>query len=531
MNATSEIPCKYFSKNACSKGDQCRFLHDPSLIQNINLEENSDEKQQNKKNYGFENYKKPIYNQKEQTFEDQDSKSDKISKKDSKFKLNLKKKNDNFQYNNQMKQNERSQIHNNEKQSQNDFRDSKQKQKNNVNSDRWERNQENDEDKQDFKNNYTRGRGNLQFQDYRNDQVNFRRGFNRQEQRGFQNYDARKDDFQDEEHMQNIQKRIKKNVVVAKKILKLEQSIEIYEIVKIIGFYNQQLIILKANQIEFYNIPFKRNGTDILDDSLKTSLDHWDKILLNGWIQEQSDGRFNLIVEFIRKSEKIKNLLIYPILFQQESHILINEVTIKNIVFAEKEQDLILTFCQDGLIRIFQYCEDQYKFMQHYNLDQTIETVIKVGSNYLIGTRKQKIFIFDGLEIQSIQYQFDKICTQMVIDFNRVILKFDNETESSIYILTQNLKVNGPMYNGSKIDCLDIIRSYENEKLFIFSIENSVETFIEIDNKLQIFDKLQNQNIKNIQKFEMKNQNMLIQKYIVGNNNLNLKLYSIIPEE
>lgn len=40
------------------------------------------------------------------------------------------------------------------------------------------------------------------------------------------------------------------------------------------------------------------------------------------------------------------------------------------------------------------------------------------------------------------------------------------------------------MYNGSKINSLVIIRSYENDKLFILNVNNSIETFIEIDNLL-----------------------------------------------
>lgn len=40
------------------------------------------------------------------------------------------------------------------------------------------------------------------------------------------------------------------------------------------------------------------------------------------------------------------------------------------------------------------------------------------------------------------------------------------------------------MYNGSKINSVEIIRSYENDKLFILNVNNSIETFIEIDNVL-----------------------------------------------
>lgn len=73
---------------------------------------------------------------------------------------------------------------------------------------------------------------------------------------------------------------------------------------------------MKANKIEFYNVLFKRNGIDILDESLKTSFDHMDKIFLNGWICQKHDGSLNLTIEFLNKGEKIKNLLIYPNLFK-----------------------------------------------------------------------------------------------------------------------------------------------------------------------------------------------------------------------
>ncbi|CAD8195548.1 unnamed protein product [Paramecium octaurelia] len=431
----------------------------------------------------------------------------------------------------------------------NDNRGSQQRERNNVNSERWGKIQENQEDQQqevrEFQFRKTgrgRGRGNSEFFGQKRDHANYGRGSSRTEfQRNWDN----KGDAQDE--AQNAQKRVKKNEVIVKKrakILKLEQKLEMYEFVKVLGYYNQQLIILKANQIEFYNILFKRNGTDILDEGLRTSLDHWDKIFLNGWVQQKQDGTLNLTIEFLNKGEKIKNLLIYPNLLKQQtnlpineftlkqqSHFLINEVTLKNIVLVDHEQDRILTFCQDGLIRIFQLMGDQYKYIQHLNFEQTIEAVIKVGSNYLIGTRNQKLLLFDGQTIQKINYQFNKLCTQMIVDYNRVILKMDNDNETSIFILTQTLQVMGPIYIGSKINSLGIIRSYENDKLFIFSVNNTIETFIEIDNVLYEFNKISNQSIQNIYKFEMTNENMLIQKYLIGNNGLDIKIFSIVPEE
>ncbi|CAK58878.1 unnamed protein product (macronuclear) [Paramecium tetraurelia] len=464
---------------------------------------------------------------------------------DKSYKLNRTKQSDNLE--------NYQQTQNIDRQSQpynfNDNRRSQQRDRNNVNSDRWDKIQENDEDQQkdvrEFQFRKTgrgRGRGNSQFLGQKRDYANYGRGSGRAE---FQrNYDN-KGDAQDEAF--NVQKRVKRNDVIVKKrakILKLEQNLEMYEFVKVLGYYNEQLIILKANQIEFYNILFKRNGTDILDDSLRTSLDHWGKVFLNGWVQQKQDGTLNLTIEFLNKGETIKNLLIYPNLLkqqanlpindltlEQQSHLLINEVTLKNIVFVDHEQDRILTFCQDGLIRIFQLTGDQYKYVQHFNLELTIEAVIKVGSNYLIGTRNQKLLLFDGQTIQKINYQFNKLCTQMIVDYNRVILKMDNENETSIFILTQNLQVIGPIHTGSKINSLGIIRSYENDKLFIFSVNNTIETFIEIDNALYQFNKISDQSIQNIQKFELTNENMLIQKYIIGNNGLDIKIFSIVPEE
>ncbi|CAD8189252.1 unnamed protein product [Paramecium pentaurelia] len=541
---THGIQC---TNNELLEGDQCRFSHS---TERLNQEGNGERIQLNRQNGSNHQTTKFAFrgkqnarqiNDRNQFEEFQSNVYDKSNNNDQQYKLNITKQFDNLDNNYQTQNIEKSQQQNNYDQrrsSLNDFRGSQQREKNNVNSDRWERIQENKEDKQnevrDFQNRTTgrgRGRGYLQQSAYKKDNVNQDRWNNRNEISRTQEFNNKMDNYDDQK---NVQKRIKRNDVVIKKrakILKLEQSLEMYEFVKVIGLYNQQLIILKANKIEFYNIPFKRNGIDILDESLKTNFDHMDKIFVNGWVCQKNDGSFNLTIEFLNKGEKIKNLLIYSNLFQQQSHLIINEVSLKKVVFVDYNQDLILTFCQDGLIRIFQLIQDQYKYIQHYNFEQTIETVIKVGSNYLIGTKNQKILLFDGQTIKKIEYQFNKLCTQMIVDYNRVILKMDNDNESSIYILTQNLQVIGPMYNGSKINSFGVIRSYENDKLFIFNVNNSIETFIEIDNVLYQFNKISNQSIQNIYKFEMTNENMLIQKYIIGNNGLDIKIFSIVPEE
>ena len=85
------------------------------------------------------------------------------------------------------------------------------------------------------------------------------------------------------------------------------------------------------------------------------------------------------------------------------------DIGVKNIVYCYLESGQLYTFCSDGLIRIFNQ-EANYKYINHYDLEQGIESVIKVGSNYLIGTRSAKLLLFDGQLATEIPFKTDMKC-------------------------------------------------------------------------------------------------------------------------
>ncbi|CAK68161.1 unnamed protein product (macronuclear) [Paramecium tetraurelia] len=126
--------------------------------------------------------------------------------------------------------------------------------------------------------------------------------------------------------------------------------------------------------------------------------------------------------------------------------------------------------------------------------------------------------------ITEIPYKFTQKCTQMIIDINRVILKMDDDTSTSIYVLSQNLEIIGPIYSGAKVVCLELIKSYESDKLFILGLSNSVEIYTEIENKLYPINKILNLKLMQLKKIEITNENM-------EKTDGEMEIYSVVPEQ
>ncbi|CAD8205890.1 unnamed protein product [Paramecium pentaurelia] len=550
MNAKFDAPCRFYVSGNCREGDQCKYSHDTSNIEKVSLIR--DEKGKLKKNNDYQSQDRKMIRgrgrgrgQTDRYQDDEQTKDNNKIDKNERVEFNQRQQQSKNSYEKKGFQRQVQQKEGNEdrqiKQKFNRNIDQQEdqnqqpayKERNNVNSERWQRNQEKDygDDQQQFRQNI-RGRG---------------RGRERG-RGGRENTFTRRDYIQDEDKEKDrgnqseqqietvsIAKRVKINEIQVKKraqVLNLEQKKNIDNLIQIAGYNFQFLGILKSDSIDFYQILFKRCGIEIIDEEKKVTISHLDKQFISAFIQEHSNNEYTLVIQFQKEEESFKNLLIFYNVFQQQLPQIISDISMKEIVYTNFENGLLYTFCKDGLIRIFQQNEmGQFKYIQHYNVEQSMESVIKVGSNYLIGMRSGQLYLFNGIIITEIPYKFTQKCTQMIIDFNRVILKMDDEDQTSIYILSQKLEIIGPIYNGEKVICLELIKSYESDKLFILGLSNSVEVYTEIDNKLYLINAILNQKFMQMKKIEITNENMVTQKFIVGEYDGELKIFSVVPDQ
>ncbi|CAD8122957.1 unnamed protein product [Paramecium sonneborni] len=542
MNAKFDTLCRYYNKGNCRKGDQCEYQHDTQNIEKVNLVRDEKGKLDIKRNNDFQ-YERGNTRGRDRgrgrgrgTYERQQD--DEKGRENEKIVKNQEI--DQQQQKNQYEQSEQKGFGQNQegnkdrqiKQKQNGNvnqqegynQQGEQRERNNVNSKRWERHYNNDyEDNQNQFNQNKHRKNTFIVQNKEKEMVKQ----NRQLNEGLSD-------------VVNVVKKVKKNEMQEKKrnqVLNLEQQINVDKLIQIVGYNFQFLGILTTNTIDFYQIPFKRNGVQILDDENKKRISYQDKQLISASIQQHQNDEYSLVIQFTylkKDQECYKNLLIYNNVFNQQVAQLILDISIKEIAYTDLENRQLCTFCKDGLIRIFQQNDmGQFKYTQHYNVEQSIESVIKVGSNYLIGVISGELFIFDGIVISQIAYKFSKKCTQMIVDFNRVILKMDDDDDNktSIYVLNQKLEIIGPIYDGEQVKCLELIRSYENDKLFIFGLCNSIEIYIEIENKLHLINVIKNQKFTQMKKIEITNENMVTQKFIAGQQNGELKIFSVVPEQ
>ncbi|CAD8101341.1 unnamed protein product [Paramecium primaurelia] len=550
MNAKFDAPCRFYVSGNCREGDQCKYSHDTSNIEKVSLIR--DEKGKLKKNNDYQSQDRKMIKgrgrgrgQTDRYQDDEQTKDNNKIDKNERVEFNQRQQQSKNSYEKKGSQRQVQQKEGNEdrqiKQKFNRNIDQQEdqnqqpayKERNNVNSERWQRNQEKDygDDQQQFRQNI-RGRG---------------RGRERG-RGGRENTFTRRDYIQDEDKEKDrgnqseqqietvsIAKRVKINEIQVKKraqVLNLEQKKNIDNLIQIAGYNFQFLGILKSDSIDFYQILFKRCGIEIIDEEKKVTISHLDKQFISAFIQEHQNNEYTLVIQFQKEEESFKNLLIFYNVFQQQLPQIISDISMKEIVYTNFENGLLYTFCKDGLIRIFQQNEmGQFKYIQHYNVEQSMESVIKVGSNYLIGMRSGQLYLFNGIIITEIPYKFTQKCTQMIIDFNRVILKMDDEDQTSIYILSQKLEIIGPIYNGEKVICLELIKSYESDKLFILGLTNSVEVYTEIDNKLYLINAILNQKFMQMKKIEITNENMVTQKFIVGEYDGELKIFSVVPDQ
>ncbi|CAD8212873.1 unnamed protein product [Paramecium octaurelia] len=553
MNAKFDAPCRFYIQGNCREGDQCKYSHDSSNIEKVNLVRDEKGKLNLKKNNDYQTQERKFvrgrgrgraqidrYQEEEQTKDNNKiDKSDRIDLKQRQQQpKNSYEQKSGQRFGQQKEANENRQIKykrdQNQDQQENQNQQPVQREKNiqernNVNSERWQRNQDNDngDDQQQFRQN-TRGRG---------------RGRGRG---GRENTFTKRDHIQDEEKERtnqseqqietvSITKKVKKNEIQVKKrhqVLNLVQKKNIANLIQIAGYHFQFLGILRADAIDFYQIPFKRNGNEIIDEEKKVTISQTDKQFISAFIQEHPNNEYTLIIQFQKEEESFKNLMVFHNVFHQQCPQIISDISMKEIVYTNFEDGQLYTFCKDGLIRIFTQNDiGQLRYTQHYNVEQSMESVIKVGSNFLIGMRSGQLYLFNGKILTEIPYKFTQKCTQMIIDFNRVILKMDDDIQTSIYILSQNLEIIGPIYNGEKVICLELIKSYESDKLFILGFSESVEIHTEIENKLYPINVMLHQRLMQMKKIEITNENMVTQKFIVGECNEEMKIFSVVPEQ
>ncbi|CAD8072483.1 unnamed protein product [Paramecium primaurelia] len=542
MNAKFDAPCRFYVQGNCREGDQCKYSHDTSNIEKVDLVRDERGKLNLKNGYQSQNRKNVRGRGRGQIDRYQDeeqikdyNKIDKSERVD--YKQRQQQQNNSYEQKNvqkfgkQLEGNENRQIKQkqdrNLDQQENQIDQFVNRERNNVNSERWQRHEniDNEDDYKQFRQNTNvRGRGGRENTFTRRDQIQ----------------DKEKEQYRGNQSEQQIEtvsiiKKVKKNEIQVKKryqVLNLEQKKNIDNLIQIAGYNYQFLGILKSNSIDFYQILFKRSGIEIIDEEKKVTISHLDKQFISAFIQEHQNNVYTLVIQFQKEEESLKNLLIFHNVFQQQFPQIISDISMKEIVYTNFEDGLLYTFCKDGLIRIFQQnVIGQFKYIQHYNVEQCMESVIKVGSNYLIGMKSGQLYLFNGIIITEIPFKFTQKCTQMIIDFNRVILKMDDDDQTSIYILNQKLEIIGPIYNGEKVICLELIKSYENDKLFILGLSDSVEIYTEIDNKLYSINVILNLKLMQMKKIEITNENMVTQKFIVGEYNGELKIFSVVPEQ
>ncbi|CAD8123616.1 unnamed protein product [Paramecium sonneborni] len=542
MNAKSDTPCRYFIKGNCREGEECQYSHDTQNIEKVNLIRDDKGKLNLKKNNDFQFERRNVRERGRgrgiQDREQDDELEKDYQKKDNSQRIeSQQQKNQNDQkgekrFGEQQERNEdkrrKQRFDKNLNEQENKNKYGVQGEINNVNSERLEKYQENNNE-DDQKQYRQRGRGRGRGRGGDRENTFKRREFIQDEEK------ERGDQIKQKGDGFNKIKKVKVNEIQVKKriqVLNLEQKKNIDNLIQIVGYNFQFLGILKSNSIDFYQIPFKRNGILIVDDEKKVTISHLDKQFICAFIQEHKNDECSLMIQFQKNDESFKNLLIFNNVFHQQIPQIIFDISMKDIVYTNLEDGLLYTFCKDGLIRIFQQNEiGQFKYIQHYNLEQSIENVIKVGSNYLIGVRTNQLYLFNGTIITEIPYKFNKKCTQMIIDLDRVILKMDEDISTSIYVLSQKLEIIGPIYEGEKVICLEIIKSYESDKLFIFGLSNSVEIYTEIENKLYPINVILNQKFIQMKKIEITNENMVTQKFIVGEYDGELKIFSVVPEQ
>ncbi|CAK68162.1 unnamed protein product (macronuclear) [Paramecium tetraurelia] len=378
MNAKFDALCRFFVQGNCRQGDQCKYSHDTSNIEKVNLDRDDKGKLNLKKTNDFQSQDRKIFrgrgrgrgyidrSQEEQQTKE-DNKIDKSERNEYKQRQQQSKisydQNSFQRYGQSQEGNENRQVKQkfdrnfDEQKNQNQQPTHREKhnfnqEKNNVNSERWQRNQENEngEDQQQFRQN-TRGRG---------------RGRGRE---GRENTFTKRDQIQDEERDKergnqsewqietvSLTKKVKKNEIQVKtrsQVLNLEQKKNIDSLIQIAGYHFQFLGILKSDAIDFYQIPFKRSGSDIIDEEKKVTISHLDKQFISAFIQEHPNNGYTLIIQFQKEEESFKNLLIFHNVFQQQCPYIISDISMKEIVYTNFEDGQLYTFCKDGLIRIF----------------------------------------------------------------------------------------------------------------------------------------------------------------------------------
>ncbi|CAK64720.1 unnamed protein product (macronuclear) [Paramecium tetraurelia] len=552
MNAKFDAPCRFYVQGNCREGDQCKYSHDTSNIERVNLVRDEKGKLNLKKNNDYQTQDRKIvrgrgrgrgqidrYQEEEQTKDNYKiDKSDRIEQKQRQQQpRNSYEQKSGQRFGQQKEGNENRQIKQkwdrNQDQQENQiqkpvYREKNNQERNNVNSERWQRNQdiENGDDQQQFQQN-TRGRGRGRGRGGRENTFTKRDQIQDEENENERPKERMKErtkerPSQSEQQIENVSitKKVKKNEIQVKKrhqVLNLAQKKNISNLIQIAGYHFQFLGILRTDAIDFYQIPFKRNGIEIIDEERKVTISQTDKQFISAFMQEHPNNEYTLIIQFQKEEESFKNLLVFHNVFHQQCPQIISDISMKEIVYTNFEDGQLFTFCKDGLIRIFTQNDiGQLKYTQHYNVEQSMESVIKVGSNFLIGMRSGQLYLFNGKILTEIPYKFTQKCTQMIIDFNRVILKMDDDIQTSIYILSQNLEIIGPIYKGEKVICLELIKSYESDKLFILGFSESVEIHTEIENKLYPINVMLHQRLMQMKKIEITNENMVTQKFIVG---------------
>ncbi|CAD8074860.1 unnamed protein product [Paramecium primaurelia] len=518
---TSKI-CVYFLRNKCNKGDQCPFKHDNAEVEKFQKSiqqlknripegykqqtiQRDDQQRSTQNQFRFDGLKQrqqqnytnnnPFFRDRQQNNNQGRQQNDNQGRQQNdnqgrqqidnqgrqqndnqgrQFNYNQgRQQNDNqgrqFNFNQERSNNQGRQFNQNQGRQQYQGRDQNMFQNNNRdqnmsqnnNRDQQNLNQANDES----------NNNNFQQQKRFNQRTENENPQNNRFQQNQSNYQQRNDyRYQNRGYNQNQFQNNTRQLECEHKILTQIQTIEISEFIQ--SIYIEQFKVLgvaKKKQIIFYKV------NEQIDTNNKTQIQLPENTCLIYQIWNQViDNQLVLIVCYQTKKISLRNIAIYPNLWQNYQHYTILDVSIKEIIHCRIQGNLCLVFSNDGNLRVYVIQNNTILFPPRiYNFQNPIESVLSIQNfnqqdTYYIGLQNGQLLTFNNGQFISIPHelnnqQFALVDIKHDIQNQQLFLLFWHLNEELSYILLFNLNtmiVNSIFKQNIKISQIELIKEY-----------------------------------------------------------------------
>ncbi|CAD8075316.1 unnamed protein product [Paramecium sonneborni] len=555
--------CLFFLKNKCNKGDQCSYKHDIAEAEKI---QKGIQQQRHRIPDG---YKQQNYQSDDQTKSSQNQfRFDGLQQRKQQNNINNnsftrdRQQNDNqfrkFNDNQggQFKNNQERQFNNNQGRQ---FNNNQGRQFNNNQGRQFNNDQgrqfNNDQGRQ-FNENQVRehyqGRdqnmrqnndGDSQNDRQFNEENNQRRRQNQQQenqmaqpnrfQQNNQHF-QQKQDFRQQNPRQN-QNEFKNNarqLECEHKIFTQIQTFEITEFVQSIYIEQFQVLgVAKKNALIFYKVNEQvnlNNKTQIqLPENICSIYQIWSQVI---------DNQLVLIISYQTKKISLRNIAIYPNLWQSYQHYTILDVSIKEIVHCRIQGNLCLVFSNDGTLRVYVIQNTTILFPPRiYNFENPIESVLSIPKSnndetYYIGFQNGQLLSFQNGQFIQIPHELNNqkfALVDMKYDLNnqQLFLLFWHLEEdlSQIIVLNLNTMITVLIFKQNvKISQIEILRDF-----ILCSNSLGIVDILKFDQNMQLspfsyyphqIEQSKSYNkIQSLNKITLKNQNQVeIQLLLLG---------------